>query len=69
MVDALRALYGGKDDALDARLRLQLVECGEALASQLAELAHDWTPERAGRIQMMLAAASAHIRQLAAMET
>lgn len=67
-VEALRSLYSGKDDALEAHLRRQLVDLGDCIASQMAELERDFTPERAERVLHNMAGAMAHIRRLVAMD-
>lgn len=66
-VEALRALYGNKDYVQVAHLRRQLVDLGDGLAAQMAELERDFTPERAERVLHNLAGVMAHIRRLVAM--
>lgn len=66
-VEALRALYAGPDPAAIATLRRQLVELGDGLATQLAELERDFSPERAERVLHNLAGVQSHIRRLVAM--
>ena len=66
-IAALRALYSGRDDALVSHLRKHLVDLGDSLAGQMAELERDFTPERADRVLQNLAGAMAHIRRLVAM--
>lgn len=67
-IEALRALYREPDAALVAHQRRQLVELGDGLAAQFAELERDFTPERAERLLHNMAGACAHIRRLVAQE-
>lgn len=67
-IEALRNLYGGKDYALEAHLRRQLVDLGDCVAAQMAELERDFTPERAEKVLHNLAGAMSHIRRLVALE-
>lgn len=66
-IEALRSLYGGRDHALEAHLRRQLVDLGDGLAAQMAELERDFTPDRAEWVLHNLAGSMAHIRRLVAM--
>lgn len=67
-IEALRSLYGGRDDALEAHLRRQLVDLGDCIAAQMAELERDFTPERAERVLHSLVGAMSHIRRLVALD-
>jgi len=66
-IEALRALYSGPDHAIVAHLRRQLVDLGDGLAGQFAELERDFTPERAERLLHNLAGSMAHVRRLVAL--
>lgn len=69
--NALRVLYGRNphpDDDTRAAMRRQLVELGDGLAAQLAELERDFTDERADHVVRNLHGAAMHIRRLSAME-
>ena len=67
-IEARRRLYSEPDPALIAHQRRQLVELGDGLAAQFAELERDFTPERAERLLHNMAGACAHIRRLVAQE-
>lgn len=67
-IEALRALYRETDPAVIAHQRRQLVELGDGLAAQFAELERDFTPERAERLLHNMAGACAHVRRLVAQE-
>lgn len=69
--NALRVLYGRNpipDEDSRAAMRRQLVELGEGLAAQLAELEREFTVERADELVRNLRGASTHVRRLVAME-
>lgn len=69
-VQRLALLYGPRCDTRDviaADLRRQLVDMGDGLAGQMAELERDFTRERAERVLQNLAGASAHVRRLLAL--
>jgi len=68
-VEALRRLYGDRGDVRDADIaarRRQLVDLGDCLAAQLAELERDFTRERADRVVQSLAGVVTHVRRLVA---
>lgn len=67
-MEALRALYAGVDPAAAATLRRQLVDVGDGLAAQFADLERDFTPERAERLLHNLSGAMAQVRRLVALE-
>lgn len=66
-VDALRGLYGTKDDALETHLRRQLAHLGDCISGQMAELERDFTHDRAERVLHNLGGAMAHVRRLVAL--
>jgi len=70
-MEALRRLYGENGDTRDvlkADMSKRLPELGECLATQAAELARDFTPERADRFLQTLQGVAAHVRQMRALE-
>ena len=68
---AQRALYGRNptpDDDTRAAMKRQLVELGDGLAAQLAELEREFTVERADQVICNLHGTATHLRRLSAME-
>lgn len=65
--EALLRLHAGRDDAAIATMRRQLVDLGDCLAAQLAELEREFTRERADRVVQSLAGVTTHVRRLVAL--
>lgn len=63
-IAAMRAWSGAPDAAVIATMRRQLVDLGDGIAGQLAELERDFTPERSACALRNLYGAQVHIRRL-----
>ncbi|MEN1942390.1 hypothetical protein WCE55_00795 [Luteimonas sp. MJ293] len=65
-IEAMRRLYSEPDDALVATLAAQLVDLGDCISSQLAELSRDPSRDRCDRVLHNLQGVIQHVRRLAA---
>lgn len=65
-IEAMRALYREPDDALIATLAAQLVDLGDCICAQLAELSRDPSRDRCDRVLHNLQGVIQHVRRLSA---
>lgn len=65
-IEAMRALYRKPDDALIATLAAQLVDLGDRISAQLAELSRDPSRDRCDRVLHNLQGVIQHVRRLSA---
>lgn len=65
-MEAMRRLYSEPDDALVATLAAQLVDLGDCISAQLAELSRDPSRDRCDRVLHNLQGVIQHVRRLSA---